>query len=259
MNVSISRVFIASVAGQHQRSGSGWLSFAALSGAFSKEIREKRFYTTFFSIVSILSIFVGLASGSISFFIAAIGFAGIAINLHKSLLKKAKTEEIENKQEEIENTSILKEFSDCFPTLDTNRFSNKFNLSEIKRPNDPVIRSDYTFYVNNIGYSEGAIPSVDVTGKAALVEFTVFNHTNSNQSFSIPILYLIDENLNEYSKSSFSSAVSRGREGLAESDNLRPNQEGAFYVLFDINLDSEGIMLEYRPLLGRKNLISLAM
>ena len=85
---------------------------------------------------------------------------------------------------------------------------------------------------------------IDITGKAVIVEISVWNHKNINDILNFRSFRLVDNKLNRYSNHGNSGAVSEYRGGISNTTDLRPNSISKYYVVFDINPDSYAVFLE---------------
>ena len=111
--------------------------------------------------------------------------------------------------------------------------------------------NDFSFAIIDVSYANsvtgnmfGFPKKIDITGKAVIVEISVWNHKNINDILNFRSFRLVDNKLNRYSNHGNSGAVSEYRGGISNTTDLRPNSISKYYVVFDINPDSYAVFLE---------------
>jgi len=197
---------------------------------------------------SMYSAFLGLSLGATGFFI-----------LSQEDSKKKNKNAVEEVYKYVEKG--LEEYQDKFPDVtlvESGNFGQTDNVSfavsgvsyerkivayyEEESLGVVVVDTDWGAFGQSI---KGRKPiPVGITGKGIIVELVIHNYHKSTITFDRRDIYLIDQNFNRYSVHEESNAVSMLRGGVATSMNLRPGVQARYFIVFDVNLDAAGIILE---------------
>jgi len=176
---------------------------------------------------------------------------------------REKQDVLQQKQKQEKEQKVIESLSKKFPSLDAAVLSSRIPLFKVKQPGEWIIREDYAFYVSGVDYKEveknKSLSKIGITEKAVIVKLNIYNHKQDAMPFSFPLLYLIDQEMNEYSENKFYSQVSEKMGGLATSSEMAAESEAKSFTIFGVKYSSDAILLRYKCPSGEEEFLSLAL